>query len=434
MQIAFGMLSHRLVITVFAAALFAGQALAQSLPRAYPEHVGLSSERLESLKSVMQGFVDRKQAAGIVTLILRKGQIAHLESFGHADRETGIAMTDDAIFRIASQTKSVTSVAIMMLVEEGKLALTHPVARHIPAFAKTTVAVPPEDGGTTVSSLPATRSITIRDLLTHTSGISYGDGFLQQTYQNEDVWMWYFADNDVPIGTSIEKLASLPFAAQPGERFVYGASTDVLGHVIEVVSGMTLAEFVRTRITEPLRMHDTHFYLPPEKRSRLAAVYAANGDTVIRAGDGNFGQGHYVDGPRTSYSGGAGLLSTAADYARFLQMLLEGGELDGVRLLSPKTVQLMTTDHIGDAYGSAGRGFGLGFQVIEDVGRSGVFGSVGAYGWGGAYHTTYWVDPAEELVGVMMTQLLPPPNGVSVSATFRTMVYQAIVESGAARH
>jgi CubicO group peptidase (beta-lactamase class C family) len=246
--------------------------------------------------------------------------------------------------------------------------------------------------------------------------------------------MWYFADKDAPIGTSIEKLASLPFASQPGERFVYGFSTDVLGRVIEVVSGMTFAEFVEARITGPLGMDDTHFYLPPEKRSRLAAVYAADGDTVIRASDDNFGQGHYVDGPRKSYSGGAGLLSTASDYARFLQMLLNGGELDGVRLLSPKTVQLMTRDHIGEAYGSAGRGFGLGFQVIEDVGLSGVYGSVGAYGWGGAYHTTYWVDPAEELVAVMMTQLLPAPSGVSVTAMFRTMVYQAIVESDVSRH
>jgi CubicO group peptidase (beta-lactamase class C family) len=412
--------------------MLASSTLAQSLPRAHPEDVGLSTERLERLNSVMQGFVDRGQAAGIVTLIVRKGHIVHFQSIGQADQSA--AMSDDAIFRIASQSKAVTSVAIMMLVEEGKLALSHPVARYLPAFAKTSVAVPPEDGATTVTSVPANRSITIRDLLTHTSGISYGTGFLQETYQDAGVWMWYFADKDAPIGTSIEKLASLPFASQPGERFVYGFSTDVLGRMIEVVSGMTFAEFVEARITGPLGMDDTHFYLPPEKRSRLAAVYAADGDTVIRASDDNFGQGHYVDGPRKSYSGGAGLLSTASDYARFLQMLLNGGELDGVRLLSPKTVQLMTRDHIGEAYGSAGRGFGLGFQVIEDVGLSGVYGSVGAYGWGGAYHTTYWVDPAEELVAVMMTQLLPPPSGVSVTAMFRTMVYQAIVESDVSRH
>jgi CubicO group peptidase (beta-lactamase class C family) len=418
-----------ILLGLLAVTIFSTDALAQSLSRAAPEDVGLSTDRLERLNSVMQGFVDRGQAAGIVTLILRNGQIAHFESFGHADQN--VAMSDNTIFRIASQSKAVTSVAIMMLVEEGKLALSHPVARYIPAFAKTTVAVEPEDGTAHVTSEPANRPITIRDLLTHTSGISYGGGFLREIYQDAGVWMWYFADKDAPIGTSIDQLASLPFASQPGERFVYGFSTDVLGRVVEIVSGMTLAEFVETRITEPLRMDDTHFYLPPEKRSRLAAVFAADGDTVVRAAGGNFGQGQYVEGPRMSYSGGAGLLSTASDYARFLQMLLNGGELDGVRLLSPKTVQLMTTDHIGDVYGAAGRGFGLGFQVIEDVGRSGVYGSVGAYGWGGAYHTTYWVDPTEKLVGVMMTQLLPPPDGVSITAAFRTMVYQAIVKSSA---
>jgi CubicO group peptidase (beta-lactamase class C family) len=226
-------------------------------------------------------------------------------------------------------------------------------------------------------------------------------------------------------------MAALPFPAQPGERFVYGYSTYILGTVVEVVSGLPLDAFLRTRILEPLGMIDTHFYLPPEKRDRLSVVYSAGDAGLERAPDpgGMVGQGAYVDGPRTSFSGGAGLLSTARDYARFLQMMLNGGALDGVRILSPKTVELMTVNHVGDLFSTwvEGVGFGLGFSVVQDLGARGQPGSVGEFGWGGAYHSVYWVDPEEELVVVYFTQVIPAGR-LDDHARLRALVYQAIVD------
>lgn len=407
-------------------------AAAQPLPAADPRDIGIAPQRLERLRSVLQRYVDDERVAGVVALVARDGKVALSEGFGWADREAGREMTAEVIFRIASQTKAVTSVAIMMLVEEGRLSLNDPVSRYVPAFRNTMVAVASDEGATGstgYTTVPAERQITIRDLLTHTAGINYGTGMVEQAYRDAGVYYWYFADNEEPIGRSIEKLAALPFVAQPGERYVYGFSTDVLGYVVEVVSGFTLAEFFQARILEPLGMNDTHFYLPPEKRDRLAVVYQVTEDgKLVRAPDEGRGQGAYVDGPRVSYSGGAGLLSTAGDYARFLQMLLNGGELDGVRLLSPKTVQLMTVNHVGDLYVGGDLGFGLGFEVVEDVGRAARYGSVGEFGWGGAYYSRYWVDPAEKLVVVFMAQLLPA-RGLDLQGKFRTLVYQSVAES-----
>jgi CubicO group peptidase (beta-lactamase class C family) len=228
----------------------------------------------------------------------------------------------------------------------------------------------------------------------------------------------------------VERIAALPFPAQPGSAWVYGYNTDVLGAVIEVVSGQSLADFLRERIFLPLGMRDTHFYLPPEKRARLATVYGLRSGNLTRAADGAGmeAQGQYVDGPRVSYSGGAGLLSTARDYSRFLQMLLNGGELNGYRLLAPTTVALMTQNHVGDLYTPAGMGFGLGFSVRLDMGEAGAHGSPGEYGWGGAYHSTYWVDPVEDLVVVYLTQLIPA-GGLDDQARVRALVYSAIMES-----
>jgi CubicO group peptidase (beta-lactamase class C family) len=237
---------------------------------------------------------------------------------------------------------------------------------------------------------------------------------------------WYFADRKEPIGHWIEKLAALPAVAQPGERFVYGYSTDILGYVIERVSGVSLEQFLRTRIIDPLKMVDTHFFVPASKSARLAAVYGRTGDALTRAPDGHPGQGHYVAGPRAAFAGGAGLVSTASDYARFLQMLLNGGELDGVRLLSPQTVALMTADHIGEKYGIPGRGFGLGFEVVTDLGLSGRYGSQGEFSWGGAYFSRYWVDPQQKLVTVFLSQLLPS-GGLDLQEKVRVLVNQAII-------
>lgn len=430
------MRNTRTLVLLFLASLVLGvQLFAQELPVASPEEVGLSSERLGRLDAVVQGYVDEGKIAGVVALIARGGQLAHLKGYGLADAEGRIPMTPDAIFRIASMTKAVTSVAVMMLVEEGRLSLYDPVSRYIPAFGSATVAVAEEDADAAARGykvVEAKRPITIRDLLTHTSGINYGTGIVEAEYRQAGLYYWYFADKDEPIGVSIERLAGLPFVAQPGERWIYGFSTDVLGYLVEVVSGMTLAEFFQSRIIDPLGMRDTYFYLPPAKRDRLAAVYQATEDgRIVRAPDEGMGQGAYVEGPRVSYSGGAGLLSTAEDYARFLQMLLNGGVLDGARLLSPKTVRLMTVNHVGDLYANGNLGFGLGFEVVEDVGRAGRVGSEGAYGWGGAYYTLYWVDPVEELVAVFMAQLLPS-GGLDLQGKFRALVYASIVESCAA--
>ncbi|MFL5606252.1 MAG: serine hydrolase domain-containing protein, partial [Gemmatimonadaceae bacterium] len=335
----------------------------------------------------------------------------------------------DAIFRIASQTKALTSTAVMMLVEEGKIALGDPVSRFIPAFAHTAVASRADSGRTV---MPAKRAITIKDLLTHTSGISYGtDAFVASQYSGKALgpaagWGWYTADKSEPVCETMERLATLPFVAQPGEAYVYGYSTDVLGCVVERAAGVPLDEFIRARITAPLGMRDTHFFLPLTKRDRLATVYASDSaNHIARAPAGPRGQGDYVDGPRRSFSGGAGLLSTARDYARFLEMMLERGALDGTRLLSPKTVDVMTTNQSGTLMSQNGLGFGLGFQTTDRLGADGL-ASVGTYGWGGAYGSTYKVDPAERLVIVFMINQLP--NRTDVAAKFPTLVYQALVE------
>jgi CubicO group peptidase (beta-lactamase class C family) len=410
-------------------------AAAQSLAPARPEAVGLSSERLQRLSALTKRYVDEGRIAGAVTLVARGGRLAHLEAAGQADREAGVAMKTDTIFRIASMSKAVTSVAAMMLVEEGRLGLSDPVSRYVPSFKKTTVFVQAPAGavaGTPVSVVPAKREVSVRDLLTHTSGISYGWGAAEPQYKAANVLGWYFADKAEPIAATIERLAGLPFEAQPGEKYVYGFSTDVLGVVVEKASGLSLDEFFRTRIFAPLGMPDTHFYLPPLKRSRLAAVYSAKDGALSRAPDEGTGQGAYVDGSRQSFSGGAGLLSTARDYARFLQALLNGGELDGVRILGPKTVELMTSNHVGTLFNEGRLGFGLGFEVVEHLGRSARYGSVGEFGWGGAYYTSYWADPEEKLVAVFMSQLLPS-GGLDLQGRFRTLVYQSIVAPPPAR-
>ena len=405
------------------AAALATEASAQGLPAARPESVGISGARLNRLSAAMQRAVDDQVLAGAVTLVARRGKIVHFESHGKLDRERNVAMRNDAIFRIASMTKVVTSVAALMLMEEGRLLLSDPVSKFIPSFARTRVASSGQG-----EPVPARRPITIRDLMTHTAGISYGSGTLETLYKENDIYFWYFADKDEPIGVSIDRLASLPFEAQPGERYVYGFATDVLGVVVEKVSGLPLDEYFRTRIFLPLKMTDTSFYLPREKASRLAAVYSAGPDGLTRAPDAGRGQGGYVDGPRKSFSGGAGLLSTAADYVRFLQMLLNGGELDGVRLVGPKTVELMTSNHVAGMYNGGRTGFGLGVEVVEHVGRSGRPGSAGAFGWNGAYYTSMWVDPAEQLVAVFMSQLIPI-GSATAQGQFRALVYQSIVES-----
>jgi CubicO group peptidase (beta-lactamase class C family) len=396
-------------------------------PRAHP---GFATDRLARIDWLMQQYVDSGQIAGAVGLVLHDGQVAYEHAVGWSDLATHRAMTPTMLFRIASQTKALTSVVILSLMEEGKLSLWDPVSRYIPAFAQTTVAVR-SDTGRVIK--PASRQITIRDLLTHTAGISYGtDSLVAPLYSGKGLgpaagWGWYTADKDEPICTTIERLVTLPFVAQPGERWVYGYNTDILGCVAERASGMPLDELIRTRITGPLKMKDTFFYVPADAAARLVTVYASDSTNhVYRAPDGPRGQGNYVTGPRKSFAGGAGLVSTAPDYARLLQMLLNGGELDGVRILAPHTVDLMTHNQSGKLFDSTGaNGFGYGFGITERYGANGMV-SVGTFSWGGAYGSIYDVDPVEHLVIVFMINQLP--NRTDLAAKFPTLVYQALVD------
>ena len=421
---------RKLVATVVLVGSWVGTATAQGPAAARAEAHGFDPERLGRIETALQQYVDDGQVAGAVALVLRDGEVVYEQTVGWIDREAQRPMPSTAIFRIASQTKAITSTAVMMLVEEGLIALNDPVSRWIPTFAATTVAVR-SDSGVTIA--PARRSITIRDLLTHTSGISYGgEPYIAERYQAQELgygeaYGWYTADDSEPICDKMERLGTLPFVRQPGEAWVYGYSTDVLGCVVERAGGIPLDRFIRERITEPLGMADTYFYLPPEKADRLATVYAPDSaDLAVRAPEGARGQGHYVEGPRISFAGGAGLLSTARDYARFLEMLRNGGELDGVRILSPQTVALMTTNQVGELRDTNGLGFGLGFETVDRLGASG-FSSEGNFGWSGAYGSSYEVDPSRRLVMVLMLQLVPFA-GLGIRDSFETAVYQALID------
>ncbi len=420
--------------------LLAGVALAQqaanpsAAPAAVPRAPSTSSalvwspERAARIDRLLRQYVDQNRIAGAVALVLRDGKPVYERAVGWSDKEAGRRMTASTIFRIASQTKAITSTAVLALVEEGKIGLSEPVGHFIPTFTKTTVAVKGDSG---ITTFPARRAITIQDLLTHTAGISYGtESYVAALYEAKGLgpaagYGWYTADKDEPICDTMERLGTLPFVAQPGDAFVYGYNTDILGCVVEKASGMPLDEFVRTRITGPLGLKDTRFFLPPAERDRLAAVYSSGSDgLIVRAPEGAKGQGHYVEGPRKSFSGGAGLTSTARDYARFLEMIRNGGALGGVRILAPRTVELMTTNQSGTLHSAMGLGFGLGFETVNRYGASGM-AEVGAFGWGGAYGTTYQVDRQSHLVIVLMIQLIP--NATDIQQKFTTLVYQSLV-------
>jgi len=421
----------RLLSLLLSLALCNALALAQAKPSAPPNaaaKLALDSARLTRLDRVLQDYIDKNQLAGIVALVLQDGRPVYERALGWSDKEAGRKMTADTIFRIASQTKAITSTAILLLMEEGKLNLDDPVSRFIPTFRETKVAVKKENG---VELVPAKRQITLRDLLTHTAGISYGtQPEVAALYEAKGLgpaagFGWYTADKDEPIGVTMERLGTLPMVAQPGEAYVYGYNTDILGAVVEKASGLPLDQFIRERITQPLGMKDTQFFLPPAERNRLATVYSSGRDGVaVRAPEGAKGQGHYVDGPRKSFAGGAGLLSTAHDYARFLEMTRNGGTLDGVRLLSPRTVMLMRTNQSGTLHSQNGLGFGYGFETTDRYGANGMDG-VGSYGWGGAYGSTYRVDPEARLTLVLMIQQIP--NSTDIGRKFPALVYQALM-------
>ena len=408
-------------------------ATAAAARQSAPAAVGVSAERFQRLHQAMQGFVDRKEVSGIVTLVTRDGRTADMHAVGMQDVDSKTPMRTDTIFRIASMTKPITSVAIMMLYEEGKLLLTDPVSKFIPGFRNMAVL---EQGAE--KPVAARRQISIRDLLTHRSGITYGfinGGAVGNGYRKNGVVDGLSATT-LTTAEAINKLAAEPLVAQPGSAYNYSLSTDVLGRVVEVASGQPFEAFLRERIFRPLKMNDTDFVVPDAKWSRLATVYSPDGAGGIRPmrdpetfGNTVMSPIEYYKSPKTYFSGGAGLVSTAADYARFGHMLLNGGVLDGARLLSPKTIELMTVSHTGDLgalpVAGPGRGFGLGFFVVTDLATTQTLGSQGMFGWSGIYGTTFWVDPKERLVAIMMVQRYP---GSPVAAAFQPLVYQALVK------
>jgi CubicO group peptidase (beta-lactamase class C family) len=408
----------------FLAAIALSAAVCAAQPKA---PLSLSPERLTRVDRLLQQYTDQNRISGAVALVLQDGKPVYESAFGWSDKEAGRKMTTDTIFRIASQSKAITSTAVLALVEDGKIGITEPAGHFIPTFMKTTVAV--KDSSETV---PAKRAITIHDLLTHTAGISYGtESYIAALYQPKGLGPaagngWYTADKDEPICETMQRLGTLPFIAQPGEAFVYGYNTDILGCIVEKASGMPLDQFVRERITGPLGMKDTRFFVPAAERNRLAAVYASGNDgLIVRAPEGSKGQGSYVDGPRKSFAGGAGLTSTARDYARFLEAIRKDGAVDGARILAPRTAMLMKTNQSGTLHSKDGLGFGYGFQTVDRYGAGGMAG-VGAFGWGGAYGTVYQVDPQSRMVIVLMLQLMP--NATDIQPKFMTSVYQALVE------
>jgi len=412
-------------------------ALLAPLPGAPPAKAaeGFDAARLARLAQVMQGFVDRKELPGMVLQVDRKGRPVTRLALGCQDVAGSRPMATDTIFRIASMSKPVTSVAVLILWEEGRLRLDDPLSKFIPEFKGVQVGTPGKAGEEPQLS-GTTREITIRDLLTHRSGLSYGfngDGPIQEAYHKLGVTDGLDAAA-FDLAENMARLAKAPLAHDPGKAFHYGLSTDVLGRVVEVVSGQSLEAFFQARIFRPLRMQDSSFILPPEKASRLAEVAtgAEGGGLRLMKDPESFGRVHLspVEGYRPGrhyLSGGAGLLSTAADYARFLGMLVNRGSLDGARILSPKTVELMTTSHTRGLPATNGRDFGLGVSVLVDLGASRQLGSPGNFGWSGLYGTFFWVDPRSRLVAVLMTQRFPY-GGVDWMGTFQTQVYQALVE------
>lgn len=403
-------------------------AFAQGLPTAKPEQVGLSSERLGRLMSTLRKDVEKGEIPGAIVLIARHGRIAWFEAVGMRDPQAKTAMTKDSIFRIYSMTKPITSVAAMMLVEEGKLALGDPVSKYIPQLGKAmkvAVEKTAADGTKTVELVPTVREMAIQDLFRHSAGLTYGffgDTPAKRAYLEKNVGR----DPDITNAELMDQLASVPLGYQPGTTWDYSHATDVLGRVIEVISGTTLYRFDRERILDPLGMKDTSFYVTDKaKQARIAEPFA---------NDRTIGTGSQFGDPRLEgkyESGGGGMVSTATDYARFLQMLVNGGTLNGKRILGPKTVAYMTTDHLGSVITPGpyylpgpGFGFGLGFAVRKEAGVSPVPGSVGEYNWGGAGGTYFWVDPKEDMFVVYMMQ--SPSKRVPYRTVLKNMVYSGV--------
>jgi CubicO group peptidase (beta-lactamase class C family) len=404
-------------------------AIGQDLPTGKPESVGLSSERLERIGTAVQHEIDDKRIAGAVTLVIRHGHVAWFKSQGMLDRESSKAMRTDAMFRICSMTKPITSVAVMMLYEEGRFLLDDPVSKYLPEFKNPKVLVKPTSGQP--YSIPAAREITIRDLLRHTSGLTYNwNSDLGPLYESAGVASGLL-QYDGTIADNVKRLAGVPLLFNPGDRFEYSLSVDVLGRLVEVTSGKPLDEFFRTRIFEPVGMKDTYFFPPDNKLDRLATAYTYYPDkglnrfpdTPIKEGTFVYSADYPSRGPKKLFSGGAGLVSTAMDYARFCQMMLDLGTVGNTHLLSRKTVELMTHDQLGKI--GPEQDFGLGFGVSGVKRPLSELGSPGEYNWGGFFYTGFTIDPKEQMIVVFMAQL-HPTGDLTLDREVNVLAYQAI--------
>lgn len=399
---------------------------AKEIKRANPESVGMSSDRLARIAPAMQRYIDAQLTPGVITAIVRKGKLVHFEVQGDMDVEAGKPMREDAIFRIASMTKPITSAALMMLWEEGHFQLRDPVSKFIPAFADVKVSSTGDASGNTGELVGLQRPIQIRDMLTHTAGLA--NNYVGNVSAYREAMGGERPRDNAEL---IEKLVEIPLNYQPGEAWQYSVATDVVGRLVEVISGMSLDEFFTRRIFEPLDMRDTHFYMDDNKADRLTAQYTpGEDDNKIVLQDPGTAESRWIKGPKTLFRGAGGLASTARDYLRFQLMMLNGGELDGVRLLSPNTVSLMLENHTGDLplwLAGPGMGFGLGYGVVVDRGAAATPLSEGAGYWGGAYCTISWLDPEQELVAVLMTQVRPYTH-INIRQDFQVLTYQAITD------
>jgi len=405
---------------------------AATLKAVVPESVGMSSERLKRIDANMNEWLATGKMNGAVALIVRNGKIAYQKAFGFDDLEKKRPMKTDMIFRIASQSKAITSTAVMILYEEGKFLLDDPISKYIPEFSKPVVLDKFNEADSSYTTVPAKREVTIRDLLTHTSGIGYaqiGSKEANAIYSKAGITAGIGVPNGLLLSTDMKKLAKLPLMHQPGEKWTYGLNTDVLGYFVEVVSGQPLDEFFRKRIFEPLGMNDTYFFLPSSKYDRLVHLFIEEDGKLTLKEEVTQNGKFIVDYPKmpgTYFSGGAGLSSTVTDYATFLQMLLNGGEFNGKRILSRNTVRMMTMNQIGDLSNGVNK-FGLGFGITTERGSSLLPTPEGVFEWGGAFATTYWADPKEKLVALIFRQLWGTSQR-EIPNKFKVLVYQAIAD------
>ncbi len=390
--------------------------------------VGMSEERLARIDTMCKEALEESQVPGIVALVARNGKIVYYKAFGKADNESGRVLKRDDIFRIASQTKAITSTAVMMLWEEGRFRLDDPISKYIPEFKDAPVLDTLFENGT-YRTKPADKAITIRHLITHTSGIGYGvidgDERFKKIYKDAGITDLFTTEN-ISIGESVKKLAKLPLHHNPGEKFTYSEGLDVLGYFIEIISGIPFDEFLRTRIFNPLGMNDTWFYLPEAKHKRLVSIQKKENGAWIKYPTTFYDPDYPITGAKTFFSGGAGLSSTAKDYATFLQMYLNSGELNGVRLLSRTTIQFMMANQIGDLMGDSGSYYGLAFGVLDEKGQGqGGRGSTGTFSWGGYFNTQYFADPKENIIGILFKQTQGADTD-NTSWKFRQLVGQAV--------